>query len=57
MNKEDKEVLSKLIYRALENYELFTEVDDDGAEYFNDNFHNDILRIVKEYNFEGNRGN
>jgi hypothetical protein len=37
--------LAKMLDRALENPELFSEVDDEGYEFFDSSFHSDIKSI------------
>lgn len=38
--------LSVILERALDNYELFTTVDENDEETFDDDFHNEILSVA-----------
>jgi hypothetical protein len=45
LNEKSAHFLIKILENSLDNYELFTDIDENSYEFFDKNFHDEILTI------------
>jgi hypothetical protein len=45
LNEKSANFLIRILENSLENYDLFTDVDEDSYEFFDKNFQDEILTI------------